>query len=89
MGQLDAVALKNDNSVLAYSGSFAASPLTSFVFFIDPITGGKKSNYFYFGLDFEIKFLSSSMIFAGQNRLYLTGEVNNRGKNGAISTDFL
>jgi len=43
--QIDGLAIKSDDSILALAGSIPNSNY-GFVFLVDPVTGGKKSNYF-------------------------------------------
>jgi hypothetical protein len=66
------IALKSDESILALAGSNGRN---IFIFFVNPLTGSKKLNYFYKTFDYEIEIKSSTILFGGQNRLYLTGEL--------------
>ena len=43
--QIDGLAIKSDDSILVLAGSIPNSNY-GFVFLVDPVTGGKKSNYF-------------------------------------------
>jgi hypothetical protein len=69
------LAIKSDESILALAGTNGENV---FIYFVNPLTGSKMLNYFYKTFDYEIELKSSSILFAGQNRLYLTGELANK-----------
>jgi hypothetical protein len=66
------LAIKSDESILALAGTNGKNV---FIYFVNLLTGSKMLNYFYKTFDYEIELKSSSILIAGQNRLYLTDEL--------------
>ncbi len=64
--------------MLAVSAAYKPAYFSSYgliILFIDPLTGIKKSNNIIRGFDNGFQIYSSTLIFAGKNRLYVAGRV--------------
>jgi hypothetical protein len=75
---LKGLAIKSDDSMLAVSAEYKPASSSSYVLiilFVDPITGIKKSNNVIRRFDNGLEIDSFTLLFAGKNRLYVTGRV--------------
>jgi len=61
--------------MLVITGNFIPYSQKLLIFFLDPLTGGMKKYSRYKYTEYgELIVTSSSILFAGTNRLYITGE---------------